>query len=40
MSLKMETPLRTVPGGAADGSDCVSVGVLDELEDDAAEAEA
>lgn len=36
----MDTPLRTVPGGAADGRDGVSVGVPLELEVLEAEAEA
>lgn len=30
LSLRIETPLRTVPGGAAEGRDGVSVGVLDD----------
>ena len=34
----METPLSTVPGGAADGIDGVSDGVLEEVEEEAAAA--
>lgn len=44
LSLKMDTPLRTVPGGAADGRDGVSAGALEEDgeadEDAVAEADA
>ena len=38
LSLRIDTPLSTVPGGAADGIDGVSDGVLDEAEEEAAAA--
>lgn len=35
LSLKMETPFRRVPGGAADGRDCASEGVEGVAEEEA-----